>query len=649
MLVLLTPSFAKEEDGVEWSVERPLGGADDYDASMESLVYRTGINPEFSEGTKHEVSQIENARDKIGDEEFIEQEMRRSHFQYEGGPKPKDVKIVTSFEEYDHGETRLDLRRREGLMICGIDPKETKETKDRDDTVSFEDLGGGVVRIGIHIADTSHFVFPGTAIDAEAFERQSTMYLPQHVVPMLPNILGAYVCSLDEHKSRLAQSIMITVYPDGRKEVWHGSTVIKSQKNFSYPEADKALLDSSHPFNTMLVGVKKFADEVRAARVLRGAIRFEEEPEMRMQRDAQGNMIVSPHTRAVTGFMIEDLALAASEAVGQLLIEGEEAGRSVVFERVHVPPPLDRLMRLIEDMWKYDERFAVRTKSTVGTNPTTALYWRRYKDAMGRTEDDPERKRALEKLDEERNAIVNHITERISNTIDPKARGFAEKMRGALRKISPPAYYSLQRGIGHAGLNIIPYIHFTSPIRRRPDQKAHVLRNMKLLFAPVTYDNEIVVGELEKEAEQANRMMRLIGQAERDAKHIVALHTLRETPSGTIFPDIKVDGYAPKGRGVYVSVPLPGGGWHRFVVSWETLIGPDVDPRESGALQTFRPGARITLQFEGIDFVNREALFAYSDKAQKLPATERNAGEPLTSSKPRRGGAYGKRSQRKRK
>jgi len=304
---------------------------------------------------------------------------------------------------------------------------------------------------------------------------------------------------------------------------------------------------------------------------------------------------------------------------------------------VNVPPPLDRLMNIIKDLRERDLRAAARPGGPV-PNQRTKEFFEAYGRALKHGEGTPECEAALAELDTERNAIVNHIQE-WARGASSRDQGFAQKVRGALRKISPPAFYSVKRGMGHSGLKIWPYVHFTSPNRRGPDQEVKRLRDAKLTLAPVTYENEVLVGELERKAERANVMMRRIAEAERDAHRIVALHALKTTEVGTEFKGLKISGYAPKGKGIFVSVPLGGGGFHRFTVTWETLIGPGKDPRSEGALRRFRPGETINLRFKEVDFVNREAVFEHveSESLSEAPRERKGAPKVPRQNKGRRG------------
>ena len=607
-------------EGRRWEVVKRLGRADNVDEAITALAYRAGINPEFSERVQQEAEEIGRAFETEGDEAFIERQAQLAHFEYKNGPRAHKVALVESYDEYDHGRTRLDLRGNKNMRVCAIDPKKGEGEGDRDDLMSYEDLGDGVMRIGIHIADVDHFAYPGTALDAEASERQSTGYLPGHVIPMLPPILTDQIVSLEANKSRLAQSIVITVYPDGRREVWHGATVVKSEQSFSYPEADKALTNPKHPFHETFVNVKRYCDEVRAERKARGALTFDERPEMRVMVDKQGRKRLVPYERAVTSYMIEDLAITASEAVGQLLIEGERPGEFVVFERVNVPPPLERLASLLKEFYQRD-----RTKGATAPNEETTALWLAYENMLKLPLNSNEREAAFNALDARRNEMVNHIQERVQSSTGYDI-GFAKKMAGALMKMSVPAYYTLERGIGHSGLAAIPYPHFTSPGRRRADIHAKRLRDAKLRHEPVTYENEILVDVLSREANLANEMRVRIKQAERDAERIQVLDILKEIAPGTEY-SLSIQGYAAGNKGVTVVMPLPRGGTHRFYIPWRTLIG-DKDPREFGASRVFRPGEKVKLRLMGVDFINRNALFEYAGTLPTQPPPERPVRAP---------------------
>lgn len=578
-LVLLKPTV-DEYDDVSWHVEHALGRPDDMQAVTEALALRTGRGLEFPEGPEHEAQLIEADLAALGAEKFMEREATRSHYEYPGGPKAEQVRLVTTFDEYVHGETRLDLRDRPGLQIFGIDPK---GARDHDDLVSREVFDDGTIRVGVHIANVDHFAYPGTALDREAELRQMTLYMPDLVVPVYPDVLSGELCSLKPGKTRIAESVIFTFHPDGRKTVWHGSTLVKSQKQFSYEEANR----------TMEAGTGQYAANIAA--LVRESERLIEE------RRARGSF-VEDDERGASNKMIEAWMLEANSAVGELLGE-----RGVVFERVHTPPDLNSLIRILTDLRDYSRRKGNSFRHE--NDPAMFALVDDYEKAKTLPNDDPERVASFERLNAERTSIALYLRARSHAMSAAGGVGYAEKIKDALMKISKAAEYSVKpEARGHSSLQLKPYVHFTSPIRRHPDTWAKRLRDAALTTRPVTYENEVMVAALEESAARANVTGSVIKQSERDLRQVEELHRLVDQGVGTVYANARIRGHAARGRGVLVTLGRSANDRHTFFVPWETLAGT-WDPSNE-ALKRFRPGAALELRFDGADFMRRVANFS---------------------------------------
>jgi ribonuclease R len=323
---------------------------------------------------------------------------------------------------------RRDLRR---LDVIVIDPS---DAKDHDDGVSVEKTKAGW-RVGVHIADVSHFVPEGSALDGEAALRGCSVYLVDRVLPMLPERLSGDLCSLREGEDRLAMSCIMDVSTDGRvtsaKVV---ESVVRSRANLSYDDV-QALFDGkpspkAEPHAEPLREMKKVADVLNARRVERGSLDFDL-PEARILLGPQGQVLEAGiRVRLDSHRLIEECMLAANCAVAMRLVS---AGVPALF-RVHDRPAPDRIERLAGTLGEFD----IRIKTQRGITP------KQVQRILAKAEGTPA------------GPFINQIV-----------------LRAMAR-----AEYS-PKNIGHFGLAFDHYVHFTSPIRRYPDLIVHrILREL---------------------------------------------------------------------------------------------------------------------------------------------------------------------------
>lgn len=317
---------------------------------------------------------------------------------------------------------REDLRDRLAFTIDPVD------ARDHDDALSLRDAGGGLLEAGIHIADVSHYVREGGALDAEARERGTSVYLPDGVVPMLPERLSAGLCSLREGRDRLALSVFVTLDARGTLHRYRfAETVIRSRAKLAYEDVESAL----HGGPPLPDGLQDACGRLMAlARVLRrrrlavGALAIES-PEAKAVVDERGaplRLERRPHLESHE--LVEEFMLLANRCVGEA---GSVRGAGLLW-RVH-EPPLARKLEELDGMLR-------------------ALGLPR----LGRT-DEPHR--ALQAL--------------LAVPLDPARRRLVHRL--ALRSLARARY--LERDLGHFGLATREYCHFTSPIRRYTDLHVH--------------------------------------------------------------------------------------------------------------------------------------------------------------------------------
>ncbi len=317
---------------------------------------------------------------------------------------------------------RLDLRDR---LAFTIDPE---DAKDHDDALSIARLADDRWEVGIHIADVSHYVRPGTPLDQEARRRGTSCYLPGGVIPMLPERLSSDLCSLHPDRDRLTLSVFAVL--DGRgglHETRFAESVIRSRHRLTYPEVQRALdreRIASRDLQAGLEQLRALARALRSRRRAAGSLDLDV-PEVKAWVDANGVPTrIERRAHLESHELIEEFMLLANRCVGA---EGAERRSGVLF-RVH-EPPLDSKLAELDAML----RALGLPRLGSWTDPGPAL------QTLLRVPLDPPRRRLLHRL--------------------------------VLRTLTRARY--LERDLGHFGLAALRYCHFTSPIRRYPDLHNH--------------------------------------------------------------------------------------------------------------------------------------------------------------------------------
>jgi ribonuclease R len=310
-------------------------------------------------------------------------------------------------------------------VVFTIDPE---DARDHDDALSVHAVGHGRFEVGIHIADVSHYVRPGTALDKEARRRGTSCYLPGGVVPMLPEHLSAGLCSLKPDEDRLALSVIVRLDAEGALEHYRfAETVIRSRARLAYGDVQRALDDAAllpreiqHACETLMT----LARALRTRRFAAGALALEV-PEVKVWVDAAGVPIrIERRPHLESHELIEEFMLLANRCVGQ---EGARRESGMLY-RVH-ESPIGRKLAELDIMLK-----------TLGLPRLGGL-------------DRPAQ--ALQAL--------------LAVRLDPPRRRLLHRL--VLRSLARARY--LDRDLGHFGLAAWEYCHFTSPIRRYPDLHNH--------------------------------------------------------------------------------------------------------------------------------------------------------------------------------
>ncbi|MBT3344853.1 MAG: ribonuclease R [Gemmatimonadetes bacterium] len=333
-------------------------------------------------------------------------------------------------------ETALDNRRDLRDLTCvTIDPA---SAKDFDDAVSLESLASGEQRLGVHIADVSHYVTVGGAIDADARDRGTSVYLCDQVVHMLPGRLAAEACSLKPHEDRLALSIFLDIDAGGRIIATAGTlSVIRSKARLTYEEVQQALdgeqvSGATAAFEPLLQEMSGLSRRLRARRIERGALDFDvPESHVVVGEDGQPEQL-GRLPRLTSHRLVEEFMLAANEAVAAQMVE-EELG---ALFRIHDPPDPDKLETVRQAVGAFGQRLPPAPKIRSIDLQTALMHFENRKEAP----------------------LIGQLV-----------------LRAMMR-----ARYSTEAS-PHFGLASDAYLHFTSPIRRYPDLHVHRLLKATLL------------------------------------------------------------------------------------------------------------------------------------------------------------------------
>ncbi len=356
-----------------------------------------------------------------------------------GLPYRYPASVEKAADRIDAGITPEEIARREdfrGITTFTIDPR---DAKDFDDALSLRRLANGNYEVGVHIADVTHYVTPGSVIDKEAQSRATSVYLVDRTIPMLPEHLSNGICSLRPDEEKLTFSAIFEL--DAEADVVHsriGRTVIRSDRRFTYEEAQQVIETGQGDYAAEITALDALAKKLRARRFENGAIEFER-TEVRFEIDADGRPVnVFFKEPKDANKLIEEFMLLANKTVAETIgkaadVPGRKKAKAKTFVyRVHDNPDPEKLANLSLISARFGHKINADGSS-----------------------------RAV-------NKSINKLLKEIKNTPEENLLGIL-----AIRSMAKAVYTT--ENIGHYGLAFDYYTHFTSPIRRYPDMMVHRL------------------------------------------------------------------------------------------------------------------------------------------------------------------------------
>ena len=399
-----------------------------------------------------------------------------------GLPSDFPIEVEAEANKIDTSITEEEIKKRRDLrnvLTFTIDPK---DAKDFDDALSFKVLDNGNYEIGVHIADVSHYLQEGTLLDEEAYNRATSVYLVDRVVPMLPEVLSNYACSLRPQEEKYTFSAIFQL--NNKAEVvdtWFGRTVIYSDQRFAYEEAQNIIETKSDiiPTEISITGseyivpkpiveatlkLDELAKILRKKRMAAGAISFDKvEVKFHLNNEAEPVGVYFKQSKDAN-HLIEEFMLLANRKVAEFI--GKQ--KKTFIYRIHDEPNEDKLINLQTVISKFGYSINFRSKQDISSSLNNLL-----SEVQGKKEQN----------------LIDTLT---------------------IRSMSKAVYST--ENIGHYGLAFDYYSHFTSPIRRYPDVMAH-----RLLHHYLEGGKSVNEEDYEVKCEHSSQMEALAAQAERDS------------------------------------------------------------------------------------------------------------------------------------
>lgn len=374
----------------------------------------------------------------------------------------KEAKKINTIISENEIKNRRDFRN---IFTITIDPE---DAKDFDDAVSLLELPNGNFEVGVHIADVSYYVKPNSLVDIEGYNRGTSIYMVDRVVPMLPEVLSNNVCSLKPHEDKLTFSAVFEMTSAGKIiNQWFGKTIINSNNRYNYEEVQLIIETETGLYKDELLKLNNLAQKLRAERFKKGSIGFETE-EVKFRLDENGKPLSTYiKQNKESNQLIEEFMLLANKKVAEFIGKNKinNSAKTFVY-RIHDAPSQEKLSNFVEFVSKLG--YSVKTTSHA----------------------------ALVKS-------FNNLFESV------KGKGEENLITTIAVRTMAKAYYSTDN-IGHYGLAFPYYSHFTSPIRRYPDLMVH-----RLLEHYLSGGSSANKEEYEEKCKHSSEMEKRAAEAER--------------------------------------------------------------------------------------------------------------------------------------
>ncbi|MBS1611065.1 MAG: ribonuclease R [Bacteroidetes bacterium] len=426
-VVVKLTSWEKGEKRPVGEVVSILNIEEPNDAAMKEILLENGFPIDFPDDVLEEAARIS--------ETITETEIK----------KRKDVRDVLTFT---------------------IDPA---DAKDFDDAISFRVLKNGNYEIGVHIADVGHYVETDTALDQFAYDKATSVYLPDRVNPMLPEHISNVLCSLRPHEDKLTFSAIFQMSPTGSvKQYWLGKTIIHSDHRFTYEDVQEIIENGTGEYSDEILILNTIAQKMRRQRFKKGAINFSSQ-EVRFKLDEKGKPIgIVIKESKESHQLIEEFMLLANRTVAENFSKIRHNDKEVPFPyRVHDDPDEEKLLPFIAFAKKFGHKFNTSSPQAIAESFNQML-----KDVEGKPE--------------------QHVLEQLGIRTMAKAKYTTDN-------------------VGHYGLGFENYCHFTSPIRRYPDVMVH-----RLLFQAL--ENKLSIDKkMEEKCKHCSERERAAMECERTA------------------------------------------------------------------------------------------------------------------------------------
>ena len=390
-------------------------------------------------------------------------------------------------EQIPDGISPQEIKKRRDFRKTPTFTIDPADAKDFDDALSLKPLEKGLWEVGIHIADVSHYVKTKTVLDSEAFDRATSVYLVDRVVPMLPEKLSNGVCSLRPKEDKLTFSAVFTMNDQGEVlDEWFGRTVIHSDRRFTYEEAQQVIESGEGDMKEEVLKLYEISKILKEKRFEKGSINFErEEVKFHLEEDGTPTGVYFK-VQKEANWLIEEFMLLANKRVAAYASRGGKYEKEVSPAQTQGKPPQGKKQE--------GKTFVYRIHDV--PDPEKMDSFTRFITKFGHSLNPQQTGRRL-------SSALNALLDRVQGS---KEQNVVEMM--ALRSMAKARYST--NNIGHYGLAFKDYAHFTSPIRRYPDLMVH------RLLAHYLENGESKNAETyEKRCQHASEMERRAVEAER--------------------------------------------------------------------------------------------------------------------------------------